>query len=76
MYVPYIRVNPVVGLENLITKDFYLKEIGWQDGLEYAGAFFSPVEPNDLGHRTSVPSGMSPKESAYGNHKRQWGPSK
>ena len=26
---------------------------------------FSLVEPNDLGHRTRVPSGMSPKELAY-----------
>ena len=26
---------------------------------------FFPVEPNDLGHRTRVPSGMSPNEPTY-----------
>ena len=38
--MPYIRDNLVIGLEILLTKDFYLKESVWQGGPEHTRDFF------------------------------------
>ena len=74
--MPCIRDNPVVVVENLTTDGITKRKEGGRVVPSMQELSFSLVEPNDLGHRIRVPSGMSPKEPAYGVHKRCWGPTK
>ena len=74
--MPCIRDNPMVALENLTKDGINKRKVCGRAVLSMWEIFFSSVEPNDLGHRIRVPSRMSPKEPAYGDHKRRWGPTK
>ena len=74
--MPCIRVNPVVVVENLTIDGIIKRKVGGRVVPSMWELSFSPVEPNDLGHRTRVPAGMSPKEPTYGIHQRCWEPTK
>ena len=64
----------VVVLEKLTTDGITKRKAGGRVVMSMLEISFSLVEPNDLGHRTRVLAGMSPKEPAYGIHQRCWGP--
>ena len=74
--MPCICDNLVVVVENLTIDGIIKRKVGGKVVLSMRELSFSLGEPNDLGHRIRVPSGMSPKEPTYGDHKRHWGPTK
>ena len=61
----YIRDNFVVVVENLTIDGFTKRKASGTVISSMRELSFSPVEPNDLKHRTRVPSWMSPKEPTY-----------